>query len=655
MDKIYRFSVEHPKVITVLMLVLTFGLGLLAAAPTIWPETFPFLHPAEVDTDPENMLPADEPVRVFHDRMREVFALYDMVVLGVVNESHPEGVFNTESLKRIYELTEYAKTLRWDDPESPGGYKGVIEVDLIAPSTVDNVEQGGPGEVKFEWLMPTPPKTEEEALAIRAKAERLPFLNGTVLSDDGKALAIYIPITSKDLSYKVSKALKEKADQLGGDNQYHITGLPVAEDQFGVEMFIQMGISAPLAMLVIFLLMLFFFRKVVLILSPMIVAMVSVIMTMGLLVVTGNTIHIMSSMIPIFIMPIAVLDAIHILSDFFDHYQDTRDRKKTILHVMHTLGSPMLFTSLTTMAGFASLALTPIPPVQIFGLFVAFGVAVAWIWTVTFIPAYVMFIRQESLENFGFKKEAEGAKAGTMLSRLLDRMGPYTYQHAKGVMVLTLIVIVISIYGVWKIRINDNPIKWFHQGHPIRVADKVLNEHFGGTYMGYLAFEPEVKELTPEAYLPELNKRLEAKAESLSAGMPEAATVFAQLKSEAARLAQEATSEKTLLAALKSYADDQAWNAPDEQLDAWDEAAVFLDLQSMRDQVFKQPEVLNYVASLQDFLLTTGVVGKSNSLPDIVKTVYRNSWAGSRTILNSRQPQRRGAGSSDLPEQSSPG
>ena len=72
----------------------------------------------------------------------------------------------------------------------------------------------------------------------------------------------------------------------------------------------------------------------------------------------------MSSMIPIFIIPIAVLDAIHIVSEFFDRYQATKDRKKTIHDVMNTLFMPMLFTSLTTVAGFASLALTPIPPVQ---------------------------------------------------------------------------------------------------------------------------------------------------------------------------------------------------------------------------------------------------------------------------------------------------
>ena len=34
----------------------------------------------------------------------------------------------------------------------------------------------------------------------------------------------------------------------------------------------------------------------------------------------------MSSMIPIFIMPIAVLDAVHILSDFYDRYPEYNAR-----------------------------------------------------------------------------------------------------------------------------------------------------------------------------------------------------------------------------------------------------------------------------------------------------------------------------------------
>jgi len=106
--------------------------------------------------------------------------------------------------------------------------------------------------------------------------------------------------------------LREKIATFDGEDEFYITGLPVSEDQFGVEMFIQMAICAPLAMIVVSLLMFYFFRKAALVAASMGVAMVAVIVAMGLLIATGNTLHIMSSMIPIFIMPIAVLDAIHI-------------------------------------------------------------------------------------------------------------------------------------------------------------------------------------------------------------------------------------------------------------------------------------------------------------------------------------------------------
>ncbi|RMF92106.1 MAG: RND transporter [Nitrospinota bacterium] len=628
MNRFFAFWVDRPKLITGIMIVLTVVLALVATLPSLWPQTFPFLSPARVDTDPENMLSREEAVRVFHHQMKREFSLYDMVVLGIVNEKHPEGVFNPESLRKIYELTEYAKTLRWPDKENPDRQVGVVEIDLLAPSTVDNIEQGGLGTVRFEWLMPAPPKTEEEALAIRRKAERIPFLQGTLLSEDGKAIALYLPLTSKDLSYRVATKLREKIATFQGDERYFITGLPVAEDTFGVEMFKEMAISAPLAMLVIFVLMLYFFRKLVLILSPMIVALVSVIWSMGLLVATGNTIHIMSSMIPIFIVPIAVLDAIHILSEFFDRYQETRDRRTTILRVMETLYMPMLYTSLTTAAGFASLALTPIPPVQVFGLFVALGVMLAWIWTVTFIPASVMFIRPEKLENFGLKPHEEAGETGSLLSRLLPGIGRLTYRYAKVVLLVTALISLVAIYGIFQININDNPTKWFKASHPIRIADKVLNEHFGGTYMAYLALEAPPQEEKLERYVATLSTRLKKRGEELQATIPEAGAVFARLQAEALQQGKRVASREELLEQLATFADDQSWEAPEEQAEAWNAALLFLDQERQQGQVFKQPEVLRYIAALQQHLLTTGIVGKSNSLADIVKTVHRELFLG---------------------------
>lgn len=91
------FSLHRPKTVLGLVAGLSVLFILGVALPSVFPKAFPWLHGVKVDTDPENMLSRDEVVRVFHNRMKDAFSLRDMVVVGVVNEEHEDGVFNVES------------------------------------------------------------------------------------------------------------------------------------------------------------------------------------------------------------------------------------------------------------------------------------------------------------------------------------------------------------------------------------------------------------------------------------------------------------------------------------------------------------------------------------------------------------------------------
>jgi predicted RND superfamily exporter protein len=580
-----------------------------------------FIPLIKVDTDPENMLSKDEPVRIFHNQTKKDFVLSDIVVLGVVNNKDPNGVFNPSSLSKIYELTEFAKKLRWPSEKTPNEEIGVVEVDLLAPSTVDYIGQGGPGVVKFEWLMQKPPQTNAEALEIRNKAMSNPLLKGTVISEDGKAICLYLPLTSKDLSHKVYTKLSEKIADFVGNEEYHITGLPVAEDTFGYEMFVQMAISAPLAMLTIFILMLVFFRKLVLIISPMIIALVSVISTMGLLIGFGYPVHIMSSMIPIFLMPIAVVDSVHILSEFFDLYSKEKGRKNTIREVMSNLFVPMFYTSLTSAAGFASLALTPIPPVQVFGIFVAIGIMIAWICTVTFVPAYIMMIKESWLENFGAATVHEEKQ--TWLTKLLHAIGGFTYKAAKPILAAMVLVTAVAIYGITRIEINDNPIKWFSKSHPIRQADIELNKHFGGTYMAYLVLQDNTPQIVDTEYIDALRKKLLDKGTELKAEFPKALDVVAEMEKLLLANANKDMTKEEFLKKLTDIASQKESSASKAEADVWDELVDFFETQEEGLRIFKHPDMLRYIPRLQEHLAKTGLVGKSNSIADIVKKVHQ--------------------------------
>lgn len=549
----------------------------------------------QVDTDPENMLPHDNSARVFHDEVKQRFGLHDMIVVGVVNNSE-QGVFNRESLSELKQLSDAIVQM-----------DGVVGQDMMSLDRVDNIAQEGPGTIRFEWMMKSVPEDKAGIDQIRQSVERLPLLNNTLVSGDGEAAGIYIPIKKKSESYRIAGEIQSEIDQLSGNNQYYISGLPVAEDTFGVEMFIQMAISAPLAGLMIFILMWVFFRSFLLITAPMLVAMGSVIITMGLLIGQGYTVHIMSSMIPIFLMPIAVVDSVHILSEFADRYRPGDDPKKALADVLSHLFTPMLFTSITSAVGFASLAFTPIPPVQIFGLHVAFGIMLAFLLTITLVPAYIVSLspqRMAQLQDHNIEEDDS-----SLLGRLLIFTGRFSIARAKTLLVLFILILVGSGYGVAQIQINDNPVRWFKPDHPLRVADQVMNHHFPGTYNAFLVLD-KTGDLKRG-----LDQQLMARASEAGVDLQ------ARLTGATTADFTEYTNELVYLFDELSYDDSANENLWLALIDMTEQAQI-------NSKYFLTPEAITYLDDLQSYLDQSDYIGKSNGLPTFLKTVYRELQGG---------------------------
>jgi predicted RND superfamily exporter protein len=481
----------------------------------------------------------------------------------------------------------------------------------------------GNGTVRFEWLLATPPKTRAEARQLKKDALRIPMLKGSLVTENGRAVAIYVPLKSKKESYRIAGEIKEAVGKWKGDEQYFVTGLPVAEDTFGVQMFVQMAISAPLAALVIFIIMWWFFRSLPLIAAPMIIAMSTVIITMGALIGLGFTVHIMSSMIPIFLMPIAVVNSIHILSEFSDTYSEGKDKREVISHVISKLFTPMFYTSLTTIAGFGSLAFAPIPPVKVFGAFVATGVAISFFLSVIFIPAYVVSLSDKTLSKLPGSDEedldADESKATGMLGKLLPKVGRFAVGHSVAVVMGLVVISAISAYGIMQININDNPVRWFEEKHELRIADKELNKHFAGTYPAYLVLNKKGKD--PETMLSEAVKK--AIASIKTAEKTDVAKKWKEINAKA-----KAKSFDQRLTVLIEKVDNILDDAEDEKEAAWNKVMKAIEGVQGSYKYFLSPEGLAYVEKLQGHLHSLKVVGKSNSLADIVKTLNRDLHDG---------------------------
>lgn len=580
----------------------------------------------QVDVDPESMLAENEPVRIYHNKIKADMSLYDMLFIGVTNDEHPDGVFNPETLKNIKAISDYASTL-----------DGVISHEIMSPSNVDAIESGGIGVVKFGRVMPRLPTNRDESIAVRDRSIGNPFLINTQVSKDGKAIALYIPLKSKDVSWNISNQLKTKIAQIQTTEKYHLAGLPLAEDQFGVEMFIQMGISAPAAMFLIGLILWFFFRQVHLTIGSLLIAMVSVVITMGAFIATGNTLHIMSSMIPIFIMPIAVLDSVHLISHFYDSYDG--DRKKSLIHAIKELWTPMLFTTLTTSVGFASLWMAPIPPIQVFGLYTGLGIVLAWLLTMTLLPAYIMCLPEKALQDFGAKR----AKSinNNWLTKSLSFFDTISNTHRYLVLTAAVIVLAISGYGISTLVINDNPTKWFEKDHSIRKADTLVNERFKGSYMVYLTLSQ--KDLQPAS---EVAKSIKGKLDRMGGHGQKLASYLMDYSFKVdspVSLINEG--RKWIVKQIKSLDGEQnASSISDDDLsfimdesdgkEAEKETVDLLKLDTILSdalvayQIGKDPTFIKWTDELLSHIQHTGLIGKGQGIGDLVKKINRELHDG---------------------------
>jgi len=456
--RVVELAINHPKA----------TLGVLVLVTWLFAAQFPKV---KTDTDPKHMLPATSDVRVYNDQVEAQFALHaDVLVLGVVNEG---GVFNRETLARVHRLTERVL-------EMPG----VVAEDVISFATADDVRAEGVN-LYAQPLMAKAPQTDAAVQALRHAVMGNPLFVGRLVGADETATAIYVPLqkgaNGKTVSDRLRTLVREVAGEAPSGDRFYVAGDPVARDTFGAEMFKQMGLFSPLAGMVMFVALWLMFRNLTLVMSNMGVAMMAIIWAMGGTIGLGIPIHIMSSMSPVFLMAIST-DSVHIFNEFYFRFKERGDKRRAIRETMRAVARPLIYTDLTTAAGFAALATGHIIPVKVFGLLVAFGTLVILLTSFTLVPAVLMLIPEAKLARLTVSEDLTESR----LSRWLWRLGEVSVRRRGLVVGVGVGLLALSAVGISRIRVNNNMVAWFKPRSEIRRADTELNRRLGGTATAYL-------------------------------------------------------------------------------------------------------------------------------------------------------------------------
>ncbi|MCU7934787.1 MAG: MMPL family transporter [Candidatus Thiodiazotropha sp. (ex Dulcina madagascariensis)] len=373
-----------------------------------------FIPSLQKNTRSDAFMPPDHPALIYRNKVKEIFGLNDPMVIAIVNESE-QGIFNPQSLALVAWLTEELESIEPIDPSRINS--------LTTSNDIIGTEEGLQVESFFEF----PPTTQVEAEQIRSAITNFPLYVGNLVARDGSTTLIVAELEDQSQAqavYEILLALVKKAPK-GEYDTLHVAGEGAISGYMGAYIDADAMRLNPIAALIITLVIFIAFRTLRGTVLPNLVVLGTVATALGTMAAVGVPFFIITNAMPVVLVGIAVADSIHILSQYYEEMAQAPDKSSRQLAVsaMSKMWRPITITTFTTIAGFLGLSLASVmPPMTFFGLFAMLGVAMAWLYSMTVVPAFLTLLKPKQSKAF------IGNNQGDLFGNLMSCMGSVMQQ-----------------------------------------------------------------------------------------------------------------------------------------------------------------------------------------------------------------------------------
>ncbi len=457
-----------------------------------------FIPTLKKDTRADAFIPPDHPALKLRDQTKALFGLEDPMVVAVINEG-PNGIFNPHTLELVAWLTKRIEALALVDPDRV--------TSLARENDIIGTEDG----LLVEPFFDAPPTSQAAANDVRNAVLDFPLYVGSLVAEDGTGTLIVAELTDQlqaQALYQQLLTLVDEAPRAPGES-IHVAGEGAVAGYMGAYIDADALRLDPIAAVVITLVCLVAFRTLRGMLLPNLVVAATATAAIGLMAAMDVRFFVITNALPVVLIGIAVADSIHILSQYYEevaNHPDADPRTVTV-NTMVQMWRPVTLTSFTTMAGFLGLSFASVmPPMTYFGIFAMVGVLVAWLYSITVVPAVLTVLKLKSSPAYRRDSDQDDAHADRF-GRILTHLGRSVIKAPRITVTIALMIIIAGGFGASKIELDETLIRTFDPQEPLYIADKILNRLFDGTHYLDILIETETAEALFE---PDHLKRIES-------------------------------------------------------------------------------------------------------------------------------------------------
>jgi len=353
---------------------------------------------------------------------------------------------------------------------------------VLSLSTMREIH-GSPGAIEitrlYEDLPETPAELEalskEERAAVDAELAELRertitnrLFRHRFVNPEGTAtaiLAIFDQAVIEELDRrptlnKIEELLKARTS---GEFTAQLVGVPVVNREYAVrlqgDMAQSIGLSGLLLVLVLFVL----FRNRYSVILPLGAVSIAIAMTVGYMVLAGDSFDIINSIVPTLLLVIGIGDAVHFLTTYYQELGAGEDKRGAVHRMVRRIGAACLLTSVTAAIGFASLMVARIDIIKGMGRVAAVGLMISYVVILILVPTVLSLVEAPKAAV------SRDLEAG-VLGRLLARIARLVVERKVAIVGFTFGVIVLCIFGAQRVKTDNFLLEELFDRNPVSQA-----------------------------------------------------------------------------------------------------------------------------------------------------------------------------------------
>ncbi|MEM9647550.1 MAG: MMPL family transporter [Bacteroidota bacterium] len=392
-----------------------------------------------------NILPDDHPATVQYNAFKSIFGEEGNAIVLAIRDS---SLFTPSKFSRWNKLSKQLEAF----PE----IDYVVSTDNLQVLKKDNEQQV----FVMEPFIKEEPKTKDEIDALTHHLfEELPFYDNLIYNPESGTIQtiIYLDKDIMNTAVRNEFILNDLGDLVENfENETNldvrVSGMPYIRTWNTKSIVDEIGIFIGAALLVTSIIFFFFFRSFRATFISMFVVIIGVMWAFGILGLFQYEITILTALIPPLIIVIGIPNCIFLINKYQQEVKKHGNQALSLQRVISKIGNATLMTNITTASGFATFIILDSDLLKEFGIVASINIVGIFILSLLIIPILYSFMPLPKTKHLKHLNK----KWVDIFVSWMERM---VRHHRIGVYITSVIVLVLSIIGIYQIKITGSRIE----------------------------------------------------------------------------------------------------------------------------------------------------------------------------------------------------